>query len=113
MPKGISEKTITAWFEKLNFDAQASVLTALNAAHTSVKSSKIAELQKQIEALGGHSNGNGRKKSNGNGNGHKASAPVKYRDPATGDTWSGRGRMARWLSVKVKAGQKAEKFLVS
>ena len=33
---------------------------------------------------------------------------VKYRDPKSGDTWSGRGRMARWLAEKVKAGEKAD-----
>ena len=30
---------------------------------------------------------------------------MKYRDPKTGATWSGRGRMARWLAEKVSAGE--------
>lgn len=34
-------------------------------------------------------------------------APVKYRDPETGNTWSGRGREPRWL-----AGRNREDFLV-
>jgi DNA-binding protein H-NS len=35
-------------------------------------------------------------------------APVpKYRDPATGATWSGRGRPPRWLKDK-----KRERFLI-
>jgi hypothetical protein len=34
----------------------------------------------------------------------------KYRDPATGDTWSGRGRMASWLKRKVDAGEDREKI---
>jgi DNA-binding protein H-NS len=37
---------------------------------------------------------------------------VKYRDPVTGETWSGRGRMARWLKEKVEAGEDLEKYLV-
>jgi hypothetical protein len=38
--------------------------------------------------------------------------PIKYRDPGTGDTWTGRGRMARWLKVKQDAGEDVEKYLV-
>ena len=37
---------------------------------------------------------------------------VKYRDPVTGDTWSGRGRMATWLKRKVDAGEDAERYRV-
>ena len=33
-----------------------------------------------------------------------AAIKPKYRDPATGDTWSGRGRMATWLKRKQDAG---------
>jgi DNA-binding protein H-NS len=29
---------------------------------------------------------------------------VKYRDPETNETWSGRGRMANWLKRKQEAG---------
>jgi DNA-binding protein H-NS len=39
-------------------------------------------------------------------------APVKYRDPKTGDTWSGRGRPAIWLVQAEKAGRKRDSFLV-
>lgn len=37
----------------------------------------------------------------------KTSAPVQFRHPDTGDTWSGRGRMPRWM-----AGQDKEQFRV-
>jgi len=37
---------------------------------------------------------------------------VKYRDPVTNETWSGRGRMANWLKKKLDAGEKIEKYLV-
>ena len=37
---------------------------------------------------------------------------VKYRNPETGETWSGRGRMANWLAEKVRAGLNPESFLV-
>lgn len=37
---------------------------------------------------------------------------VKYRDAATGETWSGRGRMATWLKRKQDAGEDIEKYRV-
>ncbi len=37
---------------------------------------------------------------------------IKYRDPLTGDTWTGRGRMARWLKAKQDDGQDIRKYLV-
>jgi len=38
--------------------------------------------------------------------------PVKYRDPVTNDTWSGRGRMANWLKRKQEAGEDIEEYSV-
>jgi hypothetical protein len=37
---------------------------------------------------------------------------AKYRDPITGDAWSGRGRMARWLKAKQDTGEDIEKYRV-
>ena len=36
----------------------------------------------------------------------------KYRDPATNETWSGRGRMANWLRRKQEAGEDIKKYHV-
>jgi len=36
----------------------------------------------------------------------------KYRNPKTGETWSGRGRAARWLVTAEKAGRKRTDFLI-
>lgn len=43
----------------------------------------------------------------------EAPQPVaaKYRDPETGETWSGRGRRANWLAERIKAGGKLDDFL--
>jgi DNA-binding protein H-NS len=43
------------------------------------------ELQAALGSKGGKVKGEG-------------SVPVKYRDPESGATWSGRGRMPRWLT---------------
>ncbi|AUT63547.1 MULTISPECIES: H-NS histone family protein [Paraburkholderia] len=39
--------------------------------------------------------------------GRKAALPPKYRNPKTGETWSGRGRAPGWL-----AGKNRDKFLI-
>ncbi len=43
----------------------------------------------------------------------RARAKVKFRDPKnTGNAWSGRGRMPRWLTAEVAKGKKKEDFAV-
>lgn len=43
-----------------------------------------------------------------------SSVPVKYRNPQNSrETWSGRGRPARWLQAYINAGRKREEFAVS
>jgi DNA-binding protein H-NS len=37
---------------------------------------------------------------------------VKYRDAATGDSWTGRGLKPRWLQAHLAAGRKIEEFAV-
>jgi DNA-binding protein H-NS len=48
----------------------------------------------------------------GNGNGTRGKVAVKYRDNA-GNTWTGRGRMPRWMVAATKGGKaKKDDFLV-
>ncbi len=44
--------------------------------------------------------------------GSRDSVAAKYRHPATGETWSGRGRPPHWLADEVAKGKKREEFLV-
>jgi DNA-binding protein H-NS len=37
---------------------------------------------------------------------------AKYRNVATGDAWSGRGRAPKWLAAELAKGRKREEFLV-
>ena len=37
---------------------------------------------------------------------------AKYRDSATGDTWSGRGLQPKWLKAALSSGRKLEDFAV-
>lgn len=36
----------------------------------------------------------------------------KYRDPATGETWTGRGKRPRWFSAALSAGKKEKDLLI-
>ena len=50
----------------------------------------------------------------GKGSGGKGSVAIKYRDPKnSANTWTGRGRMPRWLVAATKRGKARERdFLV-
>ena len=37
---------------------------------------------------------------------------AKHRHPSTGETWTGRGKMPRWLQAEVNAGKRKEDFLI-
>src|SRR5262245_9812366 len=107
-----SEKQVSAWFSEMDFDKQRAFLSSLRATHDSAKRVKIDALRRQLAELEdgrGRASGNG-KRARKSGR-RKRSAAIKYRDPKTGDTWSGRGRIARWLAEKVSAGEKADKYL--
>ncbi len=45
--------------------------------------------------------------------GKRASVKPKYRDPASGATWSGRGVMPKWLKAQIEAGRAKEDFLIA
>jgi DNA-binding protein H-NS len=44
--------------------------------------------------------------------GSRAKVPAKYRNAATGDTWSGRGLQPKWLKAALAAGRKIDDFKV-
>ncbi len=49
----------------------------------------------------------------GRGGAGKGSVAVKFRDPKNPDnTWTGRGRMPRWMVEATKRGKKKDDFLV-
>ncbi len=121
MARQLAKRTVVEWFSNLSFDQQTGVLGQMQNQHDQSRSAKRAELEKQLAALGyGAPKRRGRPpgKANGSGNGatlrksRKGKVKAKYRDPKTGETWSGRGRMASWLKSKQDAGEKVEKYLV-
>lgn len=43
----------------------------------------------------------------------KSSVAPKYRQPETGDTWTGRGKPPRWLTAAEAAGTARDSFLIA
>jgi DNA-binding protein H-NS len=121
-------RSIVRLFGKLRFEQQKEAMSQLQVAHELSRSAKRAELERQLAELShGAPNKSARpsglKKGNGlsaekvkrqtSKKGKRGSVKAKYRDGKTGETWSGRGRMARWLKAKQNAGEKIEKYLLN
>ena len=119
MARQLAMRTVIEWFDNLSFDQQNNAMLQMQQKHEEARAAKRAELEKQLAALGyGSQKRQGRSKDVGkrNGearlNGKKGTVQAKYRDPKTKETWSGRGRMARWLKSKQDGGEKIEKYLI-
>jgi DNA-binding protein H-NS len=70
----------------------------------------MAEHGLTVEDLGTSSAGSAtRKASSATG---KKVAP-KYKNPATGETWTGRGIKPKWLSSAIEGGKTLESFLIA
>ena len=120
MARQLAARTVVAWFGNLAFDEQKDTLHQMQQAHDRARSTKRAELESQLAALGfamAKRRGRPPAKAVGtNGVARKAKrkaakVKAKYRDPKTKETWSGRGRMATWLKSKQDAGENIEKYL--
>ena len=63
----------------------------------------MAEYGITLQDLGGKGDRSGKGKS----------APIKYRHPATGQTWTGRGKHPRWLAAEIAAGKQITAFAIA
>ncbi|WP_322105383.1 H-NS histone family protein [Paraburkholderia sp. J41] len=93
-----SYKQLTAQLEKLHKEVAAAREKEVAQAIAEIKE-KIAEFEITAEELGfsGRAAPAARKKA----------LPPRYRNPKTGETWSGRGRAPGWLD-----GKNRERFLI-
>ena len=121
MARQLAKSTVITWFGNLSFDQQKDALDRMQSEHEQSRSAKRAELVTQLASLGytvAKKRGRPRVNANGAGNGasvrkgRKGKVKAKYRDGKTGETWSGRGRMASWLKSKQDSGENIEKYLV-
>ena len=89
--------------------AQAEVLMQqAEAARRAEIAAVVAEIQARMKEFGiTLADLGGTKKAKARG-----AVAAKYRNPATGDSWSGRGRAPRWLADALAKGRKKDEFLV-
>ncbi len=99
-------------FEEMEFDD----LLSLHEEITKILSDKITaekrELEKRLAKLNqAQAIGKTSRASNDRGPRRKyAKVLPKYRNPASMETWSGRGKQPRWLIAALEAGHKIEEF---
>jgi DNA-binding protein H-NS len=91
-------KQLTAQLEKLHKEVAVAREKEIEQAIADIKQ-KIVEYGITAEELGFSSK---------RAAGKKTPLPAKYRNPKTGETWSGRGRSPAWL-----AGKNRERFLIN
>lgn len=72
--------------------------------------SKVKSLMSQYGLTISDLNAKGAPKPGSGSKGSKVA--VKYRNAATGDTWSGRGLQPKWLKAALAAGRRIEEFAV-
>ena len=46
-------------------------------------------------------------------NGSRRVADARYRNPSTGETWSGRGKTAKWLAAELANGKTKAEFRIA
>jgi DNA-binding protein H-NS len=93
-------KQLTAQLEKVQAQMEAAREKELAAVIAQIKE-QIAAYEITAEELGFSSKRAAAPKS-----GKSGGLPPKYRNPTTGQTWSGRGRVPAWL------GKRRERFLI-
>lgn len=85
---------------------------------TEERASAIAQVKQLIKTHGlsggdlGLSASRARTAKAGRSSNQGVKAAIKFRDPATGNTWAGRGKTPNWLAAKLATGQTKENFAV-
>lgn len=85
--------------EKVRKQEIANVISDLKA--------RMVEFGISCEDLGCGGKSKGRRKS------ATSTSPAKYRNPATGETWTGKGRRPKWIVDAEQQGKGAKDFLIS
>ena len=91
--------------------AQIAQLTAqAEAARKSELAGVIAEIKQKMAEYGITLADLGGKRTHPN---KGTPAPIKYRHPVTGQTWTGRGKHPRWLAAEIAAGKEITAFAIA
>lgn len=72
----------------------------------------IAEVKAKIQQYGLSASDLGLSGGKSKSSSAKGTVKPKYKNPVTGDTWTGRGRAPKWIAEAEAAGKKRESFLI-
>lgn len=98
--------------QKLLAEAEVQRKKEMGAALESI-SKTMAEFEISLEELFDHLKGAGFKAAvKAKVQKAAAKAAPKYRNPATGETWTGRGRSPAWIKEAEEKGKSRDKFLI-
>jgi DNA-binding protein H-NS len=99
--------------EKMSYVELVEMQTRINRLIAQKRDEERAEIKDKITALA-REHGFDVRDLVGRGKGRNGAVAVKYRDPQNpNNTWTGRGRMPRWMAAATKGGKvKKEDFLV-
>ena len=103
-------------FEKMSYAELAKMQADIERAKIGKQSSERAALKEKLTDIAKEAGFDLHELFSKGGKGKgKGSVAVKYRDPKNAEnTWTGRGRMPRWLTAATKGGKaKKEDFLLS
>ena len=100
-------KTMTT-YKELKAQAEA-LLKQAEVARRAEIASVVAEIQARMKEYGITLDDlkGGAKKTKA-----RTAVAAKYRNPATGESWSGRGRAPKWLAEELAKGRSKEAFLI-
>ena len=98
--------------ERMSFKELQEYELKVKKAKSSVQERSRSDLRQKLESIAANAGFKiGDLFGGRGGKGRKVAA--KYANPDdVSETWTGRGRKPRWLVAKLKAGEKAEKFLI-
>ena len=103
----------TGEIEKMSYAELKEMETRIARLMIQKRDAERAELKEKLAALARESGFDLRELMNG-GRGRKGEVAAKYRDPQNPEnTWTGRGRMPRWMAAATKGGKvKKDDFLI-
>lgn len=103
--------------KSLNHNQLSDLIARAKARQAELAKERVAKLREKISALVKAEGialdevfGGARGKGGKGGRGGKVKP--KYRNPATGETWTGRGKRPRWFAAAMAAGKKEKDFLI-
>lgn len=97
-----------ATYKELKAQAEA-LLQQAEAARRAEIAAVVAEIQAKMKEYGitlADLKGRAKKAKS------RGAVAAKYRNPATGESWSGRGRAPKWLADEVAKGRARDEFLL-